>query len=172
MDTENRQTTRRGNETGTIPQRGFGIMAAGLLDATAIAASGMHRRKAMNTETRNERTIHGRMRRTGVLTLALLMMILPIAAAGAFALTEGDESQVDVAVVRARVGQYLAAASGEYERFSLTSDVDPMGPVHGDGYNAWAGSGLFALTSGVDPSGPIHGSSLTCLEQFELDILC
>ena len=152
----------------------------------------------MNTETRNERTVHGRMRRTGILTLALLMMILPIAAAGGFALTEGDESQVDVAVVRARVGQYLAAASGDYERFSLTSSVDPMGPVHGGGYNALAGSGLFALTSGVDPtgpvhgggynalaesglfaqtggidpSGPIHGSSLTCLEQSELDLLC
>jgi hypothetical protein len=149
----------------------------------------------MNTGARNEGANQGSMRRTGVLMLVLLMMTLPITAVGAFARTEGDESPADVAVVRARAGQYLAVArsgepeldvavirarlgqylkvaSEEAELFSLTSGVDPMGPVHGGGYNALTESGLFALTSGVDPSGPVHGSSLTCLDQSELDLLC
>ena len=115
----------------------------------------------MNMDTSNEQATHGRMRRTGALALVLLMLILPITAAGAFALTEGDELQLDVVVVRARLGQYGVAASGESGLFSLTSVVGPSGPVvsippgHGGGYVTSAGSGLSALTSGMGPSGPV-----------------
>jgi hypothetical protein len=83
-----------------------------------------------------------------------------------------NEPELDVVVIRGRQGLTFKATSGELELFSLTSGVDPMGPVHGGGYAASAESELFALTSGVDPSGPIHGSSLSCLEQAELDMLC
>lgn len=142
----------------------------------------------MNMETRNLRSSQGRMRHTGAIALALLMLILPITAVGAFALTGGDESQVDVTVVRARAGQYAAVASGKPELFFLTSGVDPMGPVHGGGYAISAESESFALTSGIDPAGPVHGggyvtsagsgvfaqggSDLPCLAWAELDLAC
>ncbi|NIV29107.1 MAG: hypothetical protein GWN58_06235 [Anaerolineae bacterium] len=116
----------------------------------------------MNMDTSNEQATHGRMRRTGALALVLLMLILPITTAGAFALTEGGELQLDVVVIRARLGQYGVAASGESGLFSLTSGIDPSGPVHGGGYRTSAGSGLFAQT-GSDPS---------CLAWSELDMLC
>jgi hypothetical protein len=128
----------------------------------------------MNMGARNQRFNHRAMRRAGALALALMMLTLPIAASGAFALTSGDESQLDIVVIRGRQGQYLEAfRSGDAESagpepFALTSGVDPMGPVHGGGYAISAESELFALTSGVDPSGPVHGGGYATLAESDL----